>query len=71
MLNSKLMASQQYMYLFLHRKKKYTIQPHEKEILSLNYNLDNLTPSFPSFSFLMFCAILPISFGGKGPHLKR
>ena len=32
------------------------------------------TPSLPSFlpsPSLTCCAILPISFGGKGPHLRR
>ena len=33
-----------------------------------------ISPSFPYFLpslFLMCCAILPTSFGGKGPHLRR
>ena len=34
---------------------------------------DFITPSFPyflPFPFLTYCAILPISFGGKGSHLR-
>ena len=35
---------------------------------------DEYDPSFPYFlpsPFLTSCAILPTSFGGKGPHLRR